>query len=159
MTTDYLIQIEALMSRIAEMRAAHQEPRDISPRTPDTISTQSNSADNIERGLRADGHRIWGFVVYRCTYASNSAWEACIQRINASIQQSMTTYNGHDLLEEGRFKLTIIDDASKFDGASTSTVPSTSASGVHARSTRSKARAKRLRAGSRSRYRGMVAWR
>lgn len=74
MVTNRLPQIEAMMSRIAEMCAAHPEPGDISPRTPNSISAQSNSADNIERGLRADGHRIWGFVVYCCTYASASMY-------------------------------------------------------------------------------------
>lgn len=34
----------------------------------------------------------------------------------------MTTYNGHDSLEVGCFKLTVMEDASKLDGASTSTV-------------------------------------
>ncbi|KAI8945178.1 hypothetical protein F4801DRAFT_569309 [Xylaria longipes] len=122
MATDNLRQLEALMSRLDQDRAALQQPTDVSRRTPNTISTDSNAADKIERHLRADGHRTWGFVVYRCTYSSDAAWESCIQRINASIQKSMDRYNGSDLFQEGCFKLTVIDDASMLDGASTQAV-------------------------------------
>lgn len=122
MATDNMRQLEALINRLDQDRAALQRPVDTSPRTPNTISTQFNAADNIERQLRVDGHRIWGFVVYRCTYTSDSAWELCIQRINASIRKAMDLYNGHDLLEEGCFKLTVIADASIPDGATTQAV-------------------------------------
>lgn len=122
MAIDNIRQLEALMNRLDQDRAALQQPADISPRTPNTISTQFNAADHIARQLRIDGHRIWGFVVYRCTYTSDSAWESCIQRINASIQRAMDLYNGRDLLEEGCFKLTVIADASMFDRATTQAV-------------------------------------
>ncbi|KAI0907581.1 hypothetical protein F4823DRAFT_626205 [Ustulina deusta] len=122
MATDNLRQLEALMSRLDRDRAALQQPADVSRRTPNTIYTQFNEADKIERHLRADGHRIWGFVVYRCTYSSDPAWESCIQRINASVQEAMDLYNGHDLLQDGCFKLTVIADASMLDGASTQAV-------------------------------------
>ncbi|XDG02513.1 hypothetical protein ABKA04_002128 [Annulohypoxylon sp. FPYF3050] len=122
MATDNLRQLEALMNRLDQDRAALQQPSDVSSRTPNTISTTFNTADQIERHLRADGHRIWGLVVYRCTYTSDEAWESCIQRINASVREAMNLYNGHDLLEEGCFKLTVISDATTLDGASTQTV-------------------------------------
>ncbi|KAI9709034.1 MAG: hypothetical protein M1812_007790 [Candelaria pacifica] len=100
-----------------------QLPADTSStRTPTLISSQFNIADKIEHQLNVDGHRIWGFVVYRCTYNSNSAWDLCIQRINASIRKAIDLYNGHDLLEENRFKLTVIDDPELLDGASAQTV-------------------------------------
>lgn len=122
MATDNICQLEALVNRLKQDRAALRRPVDISPRTPNTISTHFNGADQIERQLRADGHRIWGFVVYRCTYTSDSAWELFIQRINASLRQAMYVYNGHDLLEEGCFKLTVVADASMLDGATTQAV-------------------------------------
>ncbi|KAI2621219.1 hypothetical protein GGR54DRAFT_600592 [Hypoxylon sp. NC1633] len=122
MATENLRQLEALMNRLDQDRAALQRPVDLSRRTPNTISTDSNPADKIERHLRADGHRIWGFAVYRCTYTSDAAWESCMQRINASVRKAMDLYNGRDLLEEGCFKLTVIADASTLDGASTQAV-------------------------------------
>ncbi|KAK7962860.1 uncharacterized protein PG986_003685 [Apiospora aurea] len=122
MATDNLRQLEALMNRLERKRAASQRPADISARTPKTLSTTLNAADKIERHLRADGHRIWGFVVYRCTYTSDTAWDLCIERIHASVRKSMDIYNGHDMLREGCFRLTVISDASTLDGASTQIV-------------------------------------
>ncbi|KAI1733516.1 hypothetical protein F4680DRAFT_454891 [Xylaria scruposa] len=122
MATDDLRQLEALMSRLDQDRTALQQPVNVSRRTPNTISTDFNAADKIERHLRADGHRTWGFVVYRCTYSSDPVWESCIQRINASVQKAMDLYNGRDLLREGCFKLTVITDAGMFDSASTQAV-------------------------------------
>jgi hypothetical protein len=76
-----------------------------------------NTADQIEDRLREDGHRIWGFAVYRCIYRDDAAWEMCLERLNASIRKSMRFYNGLDLLDEDAFRLTVFDDASEFDGA------------------------------------------
>ncbi|KAB5578707.1 hypothetical protein GE09DRAFT_558677 [Coniochaeta sp. 2T2.1] len=127
-TNDNLRQLEALLHRLDQDRAATQQQQpadDISPRTPNTISASSNAADKIDRHLRADGHRLWGFVVYRCTYSSDAAWRECVRRLEASVRKAMDLYNGHDLLEEGRFRLTVIEDASGglgLDGASTGVV-------------------------------------
>ncbi|KAB5549642.1 hypothetical protein GE09DRAFT_1223464 [Coniochaeta sp. 2T2.1] len=126
-TNDNLRQLEALLHRLDQDRAAatQQQPadNDISPRTPNTISASSNAADKIDQHLRADGHCLWGFVVYRTTYTSDTAWRECVRRIEASVRKAMDLYNGHDLLEEGRFRLTVIEDASGgLDGASTGVV-------------------------------------
>jgi hypothetical protein len=77
-----------------------------------------NTADQIDEQLREDGHRVWGFAIYRCTYSDDAAWETFLERIHASIWASMRYYNGLDLLEEDRFRLTVIEDANRFDGAS-----------------------------------------
>jgi len=77
-----------------------------------------NTADRIQEQLDEDGHHVWGFVVYRCTYSDDAAWEIFLERINASIRDSMEYYNGLDLLDKDCFRLTVIEDASKFDGAS-----------------------------------------
>jgi hypothetical protein len=45
--------------------------RNPSKRTPDRETTLNN-ADNIERQLQEDNYRIWGFVIYRCTYESET---------------------------------------------------------------------------------------
>lgn len=114
------------MSRVQEMRAAHDaahplQPHEISTRTPN-VRTQTNSADCIERALIADGHRHWGFVVYRTTYGNDSAWETCIDGLDKSLRSGLEHDNGLDMLEDGKYTLTIMDDASQFDGASTSTI-------------------------------------
>lgn len=81
-----------------------------------------NTADQIQDQLHDDGHRVWGFVVYRCTYGDDAAWQTFLERIHASIRQKMEFYHGLDLLGEDCFKLTVHDDASKFDGASVQNV-------------------------------------
>ncbi|KAK8043415.1 hypothetical protein PG993_005845 [Apiospora rasikravindrae] len=114
MATSGMRQLDAPVSR--------PDSTDVSPCTPNTICSTYNAADKIERHLRADGHRIWGFVVYRCTYTSDRDWDLCVQRIHSAVRKGMDVYNGRDLLQEGCFKLTVIADASMFDGASTRAV-------------------------------------
>lgn len=67
---------------------------------------------------KKDGHRVWGFVIYRCTYGDDAAWEECLERLNASMRDDMQCYNGLDLLEEGCYKRTVIAGA-RFDGVKT----------------------------------------
>ncbi|KAK8008110.1 hypothetical protein PG991_010661 [Apiospora marii] len=120
-----------LTSNCSQIRDSHaqrlpisnlrQYSSEISSRTPDTISI-FNEADIIGNHLHANGHRIWGFVVYRCTYSNDADWESCIQRIRADVRSGMDYYNGQDLLQEGHFRLTVISDSRSLDGASTQTV-------------------------------------
>lgn len=77
-----------------------------------------NSADRVQKDLFEDGHRLWGFVIYRCTYDDDAAWTTCLERLYASIWKSMHFYEGLELLEEERFNLTVFEDANQFDGAS-----------------------------------------
>jgi hypothetical protein len=77
-----------------------------------------NTADRIQDELEEHGHRVWGFVIYRCTYGDDAAWEKCLERLHASTRKSMRYYNGLDLLEEGCYKPTVIAGA-RFDGAKT----------------------------------------
>ena len=76
-----------------------------------------NEADIIEGHLLEDGHVIWGVVIYRCTYGDDSAWATFMERLNASIQDSMRFHNGLDLLAEKSFKLTVMDNPRELDGA------------------------------------------
>lgn len=119
-TTDQLRQFEDLLQRLQERSAALRRPQDISPRTPRTVSTHFNAADNIERQLRADGHTVWGFVVYRCAYGSDDDWAMVIRRLNEAIRSAMDTYNGHDMLESWR--VTVFDDKERLDNANTQVV-------------------------------------
>lgn len=90
-----------------------------SPRTPE-LSTWLNNADNIDRYLQEDGHQIWGIVIYRCTFRSNSDWEECVRRIRDRASESLKYYNGLDLMQ--RFRPIVFDDRAKFEGASTAAV-------------------------------------
>ncbi|KAG9608889.1 hypothetical protein KCU77_g3318, partial [Aureobasidium melanogenum] len=121
--TDYQAQIDEIMGHLTEVKKRlPPNTGPVSVRTPDTLGYESNPADQIERALRADGHRIWGFVVYRCTYESDEDWRLCMQHIHENVRQSMEFCNALDLLDEDCFKLTVIEDKSKLDRASTWTV-------------------------------------
>jgi hypothetical protein len=81
-----------------------------------------NPVDQIQEQLLADGHRVWGLVIYRCTYGDDAAWETCLRRLNTSIRRNMRFYCGLDLLANHNFKGTVIEDASQLDGVSTHVV-------------------------------------
>jgi hypothetical protein len=78
-----------------------------------------NTADMIRNQLNEDGHRVWGFVVYRCTYGDDAAWETFLERMHTRIRRYMEYNDGLNLLDKDCFKLTVLEDANKFDGAST----------------------------------------
>ena len=92
-------------------------PSDPSPRKPQ-MSTRSNTADNIERHLQSDGHQIWGLVIYRCTYGSSPDWEEFLRRLQHYDRRMLERFNGLDLLDS--LRITVFDDQSVFDNASTS---------------------------------------
>jgi hypothetical protein len=90
-----------------------------SRRTPEW-STHNNNADNIERYLQEDGHRTWGFVIYRCTYESDNDWDQFMERLRYHIRHTLKVYNGLDMMNS--LSITVIEDRSILDDASTSVV-------------------------------------
>ncbi|OCK72814.1 hypothetical protein K432DRAFT_314760 [Lepidopterella palustris CBS 459.81] len=90
-----------------------------SRRTP-SMPTWLNNVDNIERHMQEDGHRKWGFVIYRCTYNRDSDWEEFIKQLRDQIQDVLSTYNGSDMRDG--LALTVFDDKAIFDHASTSAI-------------------------------------
>ncbi|KAL7622002.1 hypothetical protein AAE478_007503 [Parahypoxylon ruwenzoriense] len=90
-----------------------------SQRTPQ-FSTRNNTADRIERALAEDGHRLWGFVVYRCAYGDDAAWARRVATLRSRARETLEYYNGADLLD--RFAVTAIEDRDALDGASAAAV-------------------------------------
>jgi hypothetical protein len=46
------------------------------------ITTHSNYAEQIERQLQEDGHRTWGFVIYRTCYDNTDGdWAEFLKRL------------------------------------------------------------------------------
>lgn len=74
-----------------------------------------NTAGRIQDQLLGDGHRVWGFVIYRCTYGDADAWETCLERIHTTVRRHMGFYDALEMLDD--FKLTVFDDAHEFDHA------------------------------------------
>jgi hypothetical protein len=81
-----------------------------------------NPVDQVQEQLLGDGHRVWGLIIYRCTYGDDAARETCLRRLNTSIRRSMRFYCGLDLLANDCFKGTVFDDAAQVDGVSTQVV-------------------------------------
>src|SRR5436305_4047404 len=120
------IQIEEFCHRLNspitllhEQYAMSQPFTESSRRTPQ-YSTNLNNADNIERYLQEDGHRTWGFVIYRCTYDSDDDWNKFMEHLRHHIRQALEVYNGLDMMDS--LSLTVIEDRSILDDASTSFV-------------------------------------
>jgi hypothetical protein len=98
---------------------ARRPPVDPSPRTPLT-STSRNRADVTERLLKQYGHRYWGYVIYRTTYANDDDWDKFVQRLKFWIERAFERCNGRDILD--LFKLTVFSDQAQFDGADTAAI-------------------------------------
>jgi len=90
-----------------------------SRRTPQ-YSTHNNDADNIERYLQEDGHRTWGFVIYRCTYESDDDWDRFMELLRDAIRRTLEILNGLDMMDS--LSITVFEDRSILDDASTSFV-------------------------------------
>lgn len=100
-------------------RRIRSPSRSPSQRNPD-MSWHNNAADLIERQLLDDGHRTWGFVIYRSTYDSEDNWAEFLRRLRFHMEDMFDYYNGLDILE--KFTLTILEDRSLFEGASTKNI-------------------------------------
>jgi hypothetical protein len=92
---------------------ASPSPRDPSRRTPE-IESWMNGADKLERLLAKDKFKTWGFVIYRCTYQSDSEWEKFMVRLYKRVGKYLGYYNGLDLLVS--FAPKVLEDRS-FEGA------------------------------------------
>lgn len=95
---------------------SRRQPKSPSRRQPDT-EWYFNEADIIERQMQADGHRTWGYVIYRTTYSSEDDWAEFLRRLRYQMEKTFKCYNGQDILE--LFTLTVFSDPTLFDGADT----------------------------------------
>lgn len=76
---------------------------------------RNNTADRIEKQLQRDGHRTWGFVVYRTTYDSDDDWKEFLRRLRVQIEDQIGWHcNGADILD---LKSWTIIEAQDLDGA------------------------------------------
>ncbi|KAF4160012.1 hypothetical protein CNMCM6936_004141 [Aspergillus lentulus] len=80
----------------------------------------ARTARQIKQALQKDGHRIWGFVVYRCTYKSDADWDEFMRRLRWCTQNALELYHAQELMDS--LGLTVLEDRALFDGATTSTI-------------------------------------
>ncbi|EIT80112.1 hypothetical protein AO1008_08096 [Aspergillus oryzae 100-8] len=93
----------------------NDRPHKLSKLVP-TMETNFNHADRLERLLQKDRFKTWGFVIYRCTYRSDSDWNRFMTRLLSHVTEYLEFYNGLDLLDS--FAPTVFEDQS-FDGVTT----------------------------------------
>lgn len=67
-----------------------EDPSSRNPR----ISTYSSHADRIEADYQAEGHKTWGYFIYRTTYKNEVAWTEFMQRLRFWTADSMEFCNG-----------------------------------------------------------------
>lgn len=98
----------------AYIRDRAQRLKNPSRRTPDR-ETAFNDADNIERQLQEDGHKIWGWVIYRCTYKSDDEWAQFMERLRYYIRDTLQFDNALDMQTSLDYR--VLEDREHFDGA------------------------------------------
>jgi hypothetical protein len=103
----------------AYVRSRVQRVKNPSRRTPER-ETVFNNADNVERQLQEDGHKIWGWVIYRCTYVNNEEWAefmACLRYWN---EYTLRSSNALDMLPSVDYQ--VFENPDLFDNAHPSTI-------------------------------------
>src|SRR2546423_12758997 len=109
----------------------------MSRRTPQ-YSARYNSADNIESYLQEDGHRTWGFVIYRCTYESDDDWGWFMERLRDKIRYILELCNGLDMMNS--LSITVFEDRPFWTALAHPLSASISSNGPPLHRSRSKAR-------------------
>jgi hypothetical protein len=110
------IDVHAEFRRLQPQRPPFLTP---SQRRPD-LPWDLNTADLLDWSLQEDRRQTWGFVIYRSTYNSDADWAAFLRRLRFHMERVFDYYNGRDALD--KFSLTVFEDRSLFDGASTNAI-------------------------------------
>jgi hypothetical protein len=71
--------------------------------------------DDVRTALGDEPNRKWGFVIYRCTYDDDAAWERFMAHLNTRTRLSLESYKDGDLFP--RIDWSVQQDPS-LDGAS-----------------------------------------
>ncbi|CDM34854.1 unnamed protein product [Penicillium roqueforti FM164] len=71
-------------------------------------NTRAHKLNSPKAWLRKDGHRAWGFAIYRSTYQSDADWKEFMRRLLADTTESLEDMAGPDLLDN--LALTVFDD-------------------------------------------------
>lgn len=94
------------------IRNRAQRVKNPSKRTPDR-DTHFNDADSVERQLAEDGHKIWGWVIYRCTYEDDEEWTEFMHRLRYYIEDTLRFDNALDMLSSLDYQ--VFDNRETFD--------------------------------------------
>ena len=79
-----------------------------------------HNPDNVERQLQEDGHKIWAWVIYRCTYGNDEEWAEFMRRLTYYIENTLRDNNALDMLPSADYH--VFEDRDQFDSAHPSAV-------------------------------------
>ncbi|KAI7158598.1 hypothetical protein KC349_g4775 [Hortaea werneckii] len=105
-----------LLDRVKNPTKYVQNP---SRRTPNR-ETAFNDADSVERQLQADGHKIWGWVIYRCTYENDEEWAEFMRRLHFYNEKTLRFHNALDM--QATLDYRVFEDRDRFDSMHPSAV-------------------------------------
>jgi hypothetical protein len=80
---------------------------------------ENRTAEDIDHALMEDHHKLWGFVIYRCTYKDDEKWKSFMDRFHKEIEKSMYGPEGQAVLK--KLVITVLEDPS-WEDASTATI-------------------------------------
>ncbi|RYC65033.1 hypothetical protein CHU98_g1148 [Xylaria longipes] len=69
------------------------------------------------RRMRDTGFETWGFLIYRCTYGDDEAWDRYMALFKQDVHDDLV-YNGREWLMEPYAQWTVIEDKETLNGAS-----------------------------------------
>jgi hypothetical protein len=101
------------------VRNRAQRVKNPSKRTPDR-ETAFNNADSIERQLQEDDHKIWGWVIYRCTYKSDEEWAQFMDRVRYYVKSTLQFDSTLDMQRSLDYR--VFEDRELFEGAHPSVI-------------------------------------
>ncbi|KAI8631761.1 hypothetical protein F5Y19DRAFT_472644 [Xylariaceae sp. FL1651] len=77
----------------------------------------NNHMGTTARRMRDTGFETWGFLIYRCTYGDDAAWDCYMQLFKEQVHDDLVCF-GRELLMEQYPQWTVIEDKETLDGAS-----------------------------------------
>lgn len=72
-------------------------------------------AEQLEQLLKDRRFDTWGFVIYRCAYGNDKAWEECMQILKARERRQLEWYEKPELYDS--LAWTVLEDLEAFDQA------------------------------------------
>lgn len=94
-------------------------PTVMSRRRP-SQSTVFSDCDNIECQMQEDGHKIWGWVIYRNDCTSEEDWQEFIRRLRVGIEKTLKFFDGLNMLSSLDYQ--VFEDRNLFDGVDAATI-------------------------------------
>jgi hypothetical protein len=81
-----------------------------------SATMNQNPLDILDTKLKQHGHNFWGWVVYRCTYSSDSEWAQFKEKLETDSRESLEFYAATDAMLK-QHVWTFVDDQERLKDA------------------------------------------